>query len=98
MAELLQLEYEYVEYEQVQQNETIPSESKKIIEEIESMGELGKKLLEEIEVADWEALNIRIQNLGEFPSTYSKIEDALKNKDFMALLSLSELWENSKKS
>jgi len=98
LADLLNIEYEFIDYEQLNQNVTIQNESLKIVQEIESMGEIGKELLEEIDVADWDALSTRVQRMGDYPTILSKIEDALKNKDFMALLTLSEIWESSKEA
>jgi len=98
LAELLNIEYEFLEYDQFNRIDTKQNESLKIVEEIESMGNFGIELLEEIDVADWDALSNRIQHMEEYPLIHSKIKEALTNKDFMALLTLSEMWENSKES
>ncbi len=93
IAQVLSLEYVYED--ELPEAEKTSEELKNalILKEIRALGELEELFWDAVELMDWEQLSKLNAQLHPSSELYAYISEALVNKDFMALIKLSEKWK-----
>jgi PAS domain S-box-containing protein len=93
ISQVLSLDYVYEDELPEAEKTTEELKNALILKDIKALGEYESDFWDAVELMDWEKLSELNAQFHPSSELYAYISEALENKDFMALIKLSEKWK-----